>query len=484
METRTVVIVGAGFSGIAVAISLLRLPQPQPLRVVLIERKRRAGGVAYAPAPFPYLLNVPAGRMSASSLDPREFLDFAQRTHPAATEHDFLPRSLYGQYLESSLLGAARAAPPEVRLERLHAEVIALERPLRGSTVDVHLDNGWKMTADSVVLAAGNPPPGALPGSDKLTPAQYLREPWSAPAAVRSGDTVLVAGTGLTMADVVLAAAESTRGAVELHAISRHGLLPASQTNFPQSDDGPDSAPLLRAASVSLSHLVRAVRALATEQDLQAGDWRETITLVRKLAPALWQRLAPRERQRFLRHVRPYWDVHRHRLPAETWSAINGLRRSGALHVRPGRILDLEPVRGRVRVTWRPRGEERAVSFLVDRVVNCTGPDYGARRSREPLLRSLIAQGIAVPDPLDLGLQTAEFGALVDASGRAARNIYYIGPMLRAKYWESTAVQELRAHAEALARHLAAPVNPVWRPGWQDRRWAPASPAGRLAASP
>jgi uncharacterized NAD(P)/FAD-binding protein YdhS len=484
METRTVAIVGAGFSGTAVAISLLRLPQPQPLRIVLIERKRRAGGVAYAPAAFPYLLNVPAGRMSASSLDPGEFLDFAQRTNPTATEHDFLPRALYGQYLESSLLGAARAAPPEVRLERLHAEVIALDRPLRASTVDVHLDNGWRMTADAVVLAAGNPPPAALPGSEKLTPAQYLSVPWSAPSALRSGDTVLVAGTGLTMADVVLGAAESTGGAVKLHAISRHGLLPASQTSFRQADEGPDSAPLLRAASVSLTHLVRAVRALATEQDLQAGDWRETITLVRKLAPALWQRLTPRERQRFLRHVRPYWDVHRHRLPGETWSAINGLRRSGALRVRAGRILDLEPLRRRVRVTWRPRGEESAVSFLVDRVVNCTGPDYGARRSREPLLRSLIAQGVAVPDPLELGLQTGEFGALIDASGRAARNIYYIGPMLRAKYWESTAVQELRAYAEALARHLAAPASAVWTPGWQDRRWAPGASADRLAASP
>ena len=32
-----------------------------------------------------------------------------------------------------------------------------------------------------------------------------------------------------------------------------------------------------------------------------------------------------------------------------------------------------------------------------------------------------------------------------------------LGPMLRADHWEATAVPELRAHAEQLARHLVAP---------------------------
>jgi len=37
------------------------------------------------------------------------------------------------------------------------------------------------------------------------------------------------------------------------------------------------------------------------------------------------------------------------------------------------------------------------------------------------------------------------------------RNLYYIGPMLRPRYWETTAVPELRTHAEQLARRLALP---------------------------
>jgi uncharacterized NAD(P)/FAD-binding protein YdhS len=96
--------------------------------------------------------------------------------------------------------------------------------------------------------------------------------------------------------------------------------------------------------------------------------------------------------------------------------------------------------------------------LVVDRVVNCTGPDYNVRRSPDPLMRSLLAQGLAVSDPHNLGIRTSSYGALVDAQGRAATNLFYVGPMLRADHWEATAAQELRGHAERLASYLSAPV--------------------------
>lgn len=59
---RTIVIVGAGFSGTAVALHLLRLPHSAPLGIVLIERAQMARGLAYARRDGSFLLNVPAGR--------------------------------------------------------------------------------------------------------------------------------------------------------------------------------------------------------------------------------------------------------------------------------------------------------------------------------------------------------------------------------------------------------------------------------------
>src|SRR6266436_3880346 len=107
-----------------VAANLLRLSYWRPVEVVLVERAQRmARGAAYAETAYPYLLNVPAGRMSVNSRDPSEFLKFAQQRLPTATADDFLPRSLYGEYLESSLHDAELSSPSYVRLVRVQGDV-------------------------------------------------------------------------------------------------------------------------------------------------------------------------------------------------------------------------------------------------------------------------------------------------------------------------------------------------------------------------
>jgi uncharacterized NAD(P)/FAD-binding protein YdhS len=454
------VIVGAGFSGTVVAVNLLRLSYWKPVRVVLVDRaERMARGAAYASRDYPYILNVPAGRMSLNASDPLEFLRFAQQTLPDATEDDFLPRSLYGEYLESSLREAETSSPPHVRLQRIHGVACGIARTGGTSPFRLELADGSSFVADEVVLALGNPPPANLSTAQTLRGcARYIADPWTASPDFRPGETALVIGTGLSMADLALAGNEKSLNQLTIHAISRHGLIPPSQTAFRHAGCAENGAALLRAASFSARQLLRAVRELIDEVQRRGGDWREAITCVRNLAPTLWQRLPNRERQRFLRHARPYWDVHRHRLPQETLARLHQLRRRGQLHVHAGRILNFERVGDKVRVRWRVRGSDAIQTQLVDWVINCTGADYDISRSRDPLMCSLLEEGLATPDALGLGLRTGSHGALIDARHRPAIGLYYIGPMLRAEHWECTAAQELRVHAERLAHHLAAPA--------------------------
>ena len=480
---RTIVIVGAGFSGTLVAANLLRSQHWATTRIVLIERSASvARGKAYADRDHPYLLNVPAGRMSADTNSPLDFLSFAQHRIPDATAEDFLPRALYGQYLEATLLDAEVSAPPHVQFERLRDDVCAVEKIGDGSGYRVRLSNGHTsadsdahtlgadsvgrtpgadsngrtLHADDVVLALGNPPPGPLPGTEELQ--QYVSDPWAQPLKFSPSETVLLIGSGLTMVDVATAAATSSNEQAVIHSISRHGLVPPSQTQFSHSACNGDSASMLRAASFSALTLLRSVRALAAETERRGGDWREAVTFIRNIAPALWQRLPAREKRRMLRHVRPYWDVHRHRLPSETLAKLNRLRHRQKLHIHAGRLIRFEAVGSQIRVTWRARGAHELQTLLVDRVVNCTGPDYNVRRSSDPLMRSLLAQGLAISDSHNLGIRTGQYGALIDAQGRASASLFYVGPMLRADHWEATAAQELRGHAERLASYLAAPV--------------------------
>ncbi|MEA3177338.1 MAG: hypothetical protein QOI59_861 [Gammaproteobacteria bacterium] len=456
-QQRTIVIVGAGFSGTLVAANLLKSQHWAATRIVLIEREAKvARGKAYAERSYPYLLNVPAGRMSADPNSPLDFLSFAQHRIPDATAEDFLPRELYGQYLEATLLDAEVSAAPHVQFERSRGEVCGIE-PAHEAGYSVQLADGRQIDADDVVLALGNPGPADLPGTEHLQ-QQYTSDPWAHPLTFSPGETVLLVGTGLTMVDVAMAAASSATEQIVIHSISRHGLIPPSQTQFSHNACKGDSGAMLRAASFSALTLLRSVRELADETERRGGDWRETITFIRNIAPALWQRLPAREKRRMLRHIRPYWDVHRHRLPNETLAKINRLRERQKMHVHAGRLLSFETVGEKVRVTWRPRGSSELQTLLVDRVVNCTGPDYNVRRSNDPLINSLVSQGLAVSDPLNLGLRTGSYGALINAEGRAAANLFYVGPMLRADHWEATAAQELRGHAERLAGYLSAPV--------------------------
>ncbi len=461
---RTVVIVGAGFSGTVVAINLLRLTNERALRVVLVDRAQTARGVAYVQRPYPYLLNVPAGRMSATSNEPLEFLEFAQRRLPNSTSEDFLRRELYGEYLESLLARAELVSSSHVQLDRIRGSVCAIERVHRSSVFHVHLADGRKLSADTVVLALGNPAPARLPGAEALRDSsRYVADPWTASAAVRAGETVLIAGTGLTMVDIALAGNKAAKGRAVIHAISRHGLIPLPQASFRHVHDERDSRSLIRPGFHSVRDLVRIVRALSESAAHRGGDWREVIGLVRSQAPAIWQRLPVRERGRFLRHIRCYWEIHRHRLPESTWTAIDELRQAGRLRVHAGRIGSLLPDGNQIRVSWRARGEDSPRTLRVDRIINCIGPDYDLRHTQDRLLRSLLAQGMAIADPLGLGLVTEERGALLDARGRGAGGrIYCIGPMLRAGHWETTAVQELRVHAEQLASHLSSPKR-AWR---------------------
>ncbi len=457
IDHKTILIVGAGFCGTVLAANLLRRPPADPTDIVLIERGAAMGrGVAYAARDFPYLLNVPAGRLSADSQDPLQFLRFARQSLPEADSEDFLPRALYGDYLQDALLQAERSAPSHVRLSRVFGEVRCIvqrggEKPLLAMIADREA-----IPADRIVLALGNPAPARMPWANELrTHRAYVHDPWTIPMTLGAEHAVLIIGNGLTMADVALALSRNPDRTPRLATISRHGLIPQTQTTFHPSAVQGDGEALL-ACATSIRQVLSASRELAREVLHLGGDWREVVTFMRTLAPHIWSRLPELERRRFVRHLQCYWDVHRHRLPPALSTRIAFLRHSGKLQINAGRIERLVPFGEQLRVLWRRRGNEDTTELVVDAVINATGPDYAINRSVDPLIVSLRNDGLIAPDGQNLGLRTTAYGACVAADGGASEHLYYLGPLLRASHWEATAATELRNHAEHLARHLVA----------------------------
>jgi uncharacterized NAD(P)/FAD-binding protein YdhS len=311
------------------------------------------------------------------------------------------------------------------------------------------------LTADRVVLAIGNFPP-ATPAVDGLDPTdpRYAADPWAESALHMDPDEpVLLVGTGLTMLDIALALRERGHRA-RIHAVSRHGLLPqphrsaaVAPPHYPRPvglDDWPRSA-------VGLLRGLRAEVARATDDGV---DWREVHTSLRADTPALWRSLEMAERERFLRHLRPYWETHRHRSSPQTAAAIDELVTSGSLLVTAGRLARVDGSGKRIAVRVLPRGGTEPITLDVGRMVNCTGPDTDLTRVAEPLVQQLLGSGLVTPDALGLGLQTTERGELIAADGMADGRLFLVGPLRKGLLWENTAVPELRVEAARMASHL------------------------------
>lgn len=452
---RVIAIIGGGFSGTVLAVDLLRHLRPSPTRIVLVERNATIGdGVAYARHGFPYLLNVPIGRMPAVSEDAGQLLGFVQRHLPGATGDSFIPRRLYGEYLRGVLEAAQQAAPPGVRLDLLRGESTAVHS-LSAKGPSIVSVGTRQLLADEVVLACGDPARVCKPyAADLVGDAAYVSDPYADEGRQASDRALLIIGTGLAMADVAVAAAEGNPS-LNIVALSRHGLLPRCQKpGLPTVP--PTSLKLGGLVGLPLRALVRAVRELARGVHDQGGDWREVIAGIREIAPRLWQGLGDADRRRFLRHVRVYWDVHRHRMPPATAERLMQLQRSGRLRILAGCVTQLCTAGAGIVALWRPRGRYDTQELWVDRVVECSGPDQRLQHSSDTLWKQLLSDGMATADRAGLGICTGENGALIDIHGRVSSRLFYVGPMLRAAYWEATAAAELRQHVRALALALAA----------------------------
>ena len=454
---KTFVIVGAGFSGTVLAANLLRRPAAAGADVVLIERSAVMGrGVAYAAHEFPYLLNVPAARSSADSRDPLQFLRFAKARLPNVDGEDFLPRALYGDYVQDLLFRAEREAPPNMRLIKVFGEVTGVVRGEAGTVLGARFADRAPIFGDALILALGSPSVPLPSWAEKLNGhAAFRHDPRDLPESLTAEHSVLIVGNGLTMADAASVLSRYPERVPTLHTISRRGLLPKTQTTF-HTDAVRGSGEILLTSTHSLRKLLRACRDLACELEKLGGDWREAIAFIRSLAPALWRRMPDAERRRFVRHLQVHWDTFRHRLPPQMTERLENLRRSGKLNIRAGRIQEVVAVNGRFAVAWRPRGSGASEQLTVDVLVNATGPNYNIERCADPLIVSLRGSGWVSTDALKLGIRTAQFGACVGVDGSASRHLYYLGPMLRADHLDATAAAELSGHAERLAEHLAA----------------------------
>jgi uncharacterized NAD(P)/FAD-binding protein YdhS len=455
-----IAVIGAGFSGTIATLNLLRrLPPDQP--VLLCERAQEfARGLAYAAGNGEHLLNVRASNMSARADEPNHFTNWLTRRGeqirgelhetPAGI---FATRNLYGQYLRSQLDDCLRQTAARAQLRLLPDSVHDIAQTAGGYALSC--GSGTVVEAAGVVLAAGNLPP------EENAHHLICANPWEAKAqhAMQGELPLLIVGTGLTMVDLVLSLRR--RGlTAPIIAISRAGLLPTGH-----APTSPWPTPNLTCGEeASLTQLTARLRAEVAAAAEQGQDWRAVIDSLRPVTSRLWNRLPPAERDRFLRHARRFWDVHRHRMAPPHAAIIDDMRATGALRVVAGRIRAINPDDNGVTVEYAPRGGGAPTTLRVQRVIMASGVEP-ISRTGDTLIRRLIEQGLIRIDAHGLGIDVTPDLATVARDGTPNERIWALGPIVRGAFWECTAVPDIRVQASHLAISVVAQLRqdaPRW----------------------
>jgi uncharacterized NAD(P)/FAD-binding protein YdhS len=269
---------------------------------------------------------------------------------------------------------------------------------------------------------------------------------------------VLILGTGLTMVDQVLALCHAGhRGPIT--AMSRRGLIPHVHRRAAPRRIDPGEVPF----GASAATLLRWLRSLARRIKADGGDWRSAVDAVRPFTQQLWQRLSLESRRRFLRHARAWWDVHRHRMAPEIELRLVELIAEGRLRIVAGKICTVTSSGPIAVVTWRRRGTDAIETMEVARIIDCTGITSDPLQTANPVLLSLLRQGLLRADPLRIGIDVSDDCAIVDRSGKPSERLFAVGPLTRGAFWEVVAVPDIRVQCAALARRLTSRMVAVER---------------------
>ena len=450
-------------SGTLAAIRLLRQART-PLLIRIFDPAPELGrGIAYGTVDFSHRLNGPAKAFSLRPDDPLHFADWLQARANRSGWNDFddkllafAPRWLYGDYIRAELAEALNEAASGVELEHVLARVDDIvQEPGR---VRIKVDTDREFVADHVLLAPGvfKAQPGFAVAQRLHDDGRYLPDPWDPDALdqLKSVDDILLVGSSLTMIDAVVSLeARGYRG--NYHVVSRRGLVPVGRN---EAQAWPEFLADV-AAPVSVRAVLRAVRTQIGKAKAQGEDWQRVVLAVRPHLSRLWQGASLVERQRFMRHVRAYWDMFLHRVPPPSAAVFEAVRASGRLHLQTGTPTAVHAsADGRLDVSVRLRGKAAAIALHSDAVINCTGFEYVWKRvSGQPLLARLLEKGYVRPSALGLGIDAdPQTLAVIGIDGNASGNISTMGLPLRGVLFESGTIAELLRQAVLLAPLLDA----------------------------
>ncbi|WP_159608951.1 FAD/NAD(P)-binding protein [Hydrogenophaga sp. PBL-H3] len=450
LPPRCVTIIGGGFSGASAAVQLVRT-SPVPLAITIVEpRPEVGGGLAHSADDPDHRLNGTTFQHFVDPEDPESFSRWCTERgllhqDPGAVAPGgslFMRRKDFGAFVADTV--RAHAAWPTGSTIH-HLQDVVTDASAAGGTMEVRTQGGRVLSSDMLIVATGNALPRLPAEFDARVSASAavvtLPSDLERVRAIPKSARVLVLGTGLTALDILSTLLRSGHEGV-ITAVSRRGLRPSpqrppspTQRKISVSEllarvEGP-VAPFILAAGnpPTLRRLLRALRERIREIEATGDLWYTPYDELRDVFWQVWPTLPLREKIRFVKRLRPWWEAYRFRSPPQNEALVRAAEARGRVVFQTTRIRSVaqEPD-GCIRVVLQDRGgpSERVASF--DAVINCTGLDAAAGARDNPVLAALLRQGLVSVDATGVGLAVDAGCRAIGADGRVHDGLRIIGP--------------------------------------------------------
>lgn len=448
-----VAIIGGGYTGAIIAKLLVERGLHALEEVSVFEPRDRLGcGLAYDVQDADVRLNVAAHRMRAIPGTPTAFLDWLQRSGTLTVDPQAVtPEGIFARRRDFGRFMQAQLAPHLERgaIRHLQQAVRAVDR--QNDQWRVTGSRGAVVTADIMILATGHPPacrPAVIDRLDPLTAGRAVDV--FAPNAfdrVGGADPILIMGSGLTALDA-LARLDALGHDGKVTLLSRSGQMPR-----PHAGGGFSPFGNFRGADLtSTRRLLARVRATIAEAEAQGIPWQSVFDALRQHAQEIWQGLPMHERQRFLRRLRRWYDVHRYRMPPQTSAVLERGLDIGRVNLAVGNLKsvarDGEDLLAAIE-TRDGRTELRCRHILL-----ATGPDFRDYASHQRFLLAMHREGFIQSDPLGLGLTCDAAGRAITVAGPPNTDLFVAGSPARPAFGELTGVPEIATQAASMVDRI------------------------------
>jgi uncharacterized NAD(P)/FAD-binding protein YdhS len=451
MSNTTIGIIGGGYIGAATAIHLARCSH-EPLNICIVETSSTlGGGVAFSAPDRDHRLNAPTGIHFLYPENTESFTEWHETSGAKAGDPEsiavdgrvYARRADFGAYMAAELTTHQKKNPSRSTIKHYQDTAISLSKS-KGDWC-IELLSGTNINSKIVLFTPCNLRPAIPAQLQKLAahPAMFTN-PWDLArfTEIASDAKVLIIGTGLTMADV---ASTLLRDGPKrkIIALSRRGLLPQGQRSHPPSQplwvslNRPVPAFVERHGKPKTAlAILRAFRADIARLNAQGIEWHVVFDELRDAARELWPSLPLAEQQCYFRHLSPWYETHRFRLPPQVADKLAGYQRDGRLVYRAGHLINVNAKDNSFQVGLRTRGHENATTENFDAVINCTGPERDPKRAGNPFMAHLVSNGLATPSPFGLGLEVDKSCQSLSINSVPVNNLFILGPLTRNRFGE------------------------------------------------